>query len=270
MIQKFIKTGSATQRCSTMETGDHSKNGANPKSQMSRGNLLMLFMLGLVFFVFPNKLLANWPGSGTQSDPWFIAHSNGLDNQAGGTVRAYVSIDGKTLNIYLYGNGETNMADFWDTGGEQGGEAPWWWSSYKNTIENILIENGVTNIGKKAFEDLQNLKSIDIPSTVTKINARAFNNCKSLQSVTIPSTVNTVEGEAFRNSKITTLTIPNGTTLAFIGYKISSINYFDWFKGCIIQTLILDRNYSYEGSNPPFYYMGVVNSSRTQNWQLCF
>jgi len=39
MIQKFIKTEDTAHRGSAMEPGDHSKNGANPKSQMSRTNI---------------------------------------------------------------------------------------------------------------------------------------------------------------------------------------------------------------------------------------
>ena len=48
MYQKFIKTGCTAQRCSAMETRDHSKNGASPKSLMSRGdykNLLTIVIL---------------------------------------------------------------------------------------------------------------------------------------------------------------------------------------------------------------------------------
>ena len=56
MYQKFIKTGSTAQRCSTMETRDHSKNGANPKSLMSRGNLFInmrkLFILIFVISIY--------------------------------------------------------------------------------------------------------------------------------------------------------------------------------------------------------------------------
>jgi hypothetical protein len=41
MYYKNVNSVATANSCGAMETGDHSKNGASPKSQMSRGNLLM-------------------------------------------------------------------------------------------------------------------------------------------------------------------------------------------------------------------------------------
>ena len=204
---------------------------------------------------FTNKVVAQWQGSGTQSSPWLIAHSGGLDYQAGNTVCAYVSTDGKTLNIYYTGSGESNMADFWNTGGTQGGEAPWHFTSALNTIETIVIEYGVANIGRKAFKDCSNLQTITIPSTVTKINAQAFLNCthSNFLSITIPASVTEIEGEAFKNCAVKTVTIVEyGGNLTFKRPQISGTYYDNWFQNCQTQTLILKRQYTFEGSNPPF------------------
>ena len=200
--------------------------------------------------------MAQWPGTGTENDPWLIAHSGGLDYQAGNTVKAYVSPDGKTLKIYHTGSGQSNMADFWDTGGVQGGESPWWFTSARNTIETIVIENGVTNIGRKAFKDLQKLQGIiAIPSTVTKINAQAFLNCThiSFQSINIPTSVAEIEGEAFKNCAVKTITIAESSTnLTFKRPQISGTYYDNWFVDCQTETLFLGRQCIYEGNNPPF------------------
>jgi len=40
MNKKRLKTEATVNRCSAMETRDHSKNGASLKSQMSKGNFL--------------------------------------------------------------------------------------------------------------------------------------------------------------------------------------------------------------------------------------
>jgi len=45
MYQKFTKTETAAQRCSTMETRTHSKNGANPKSLRSRGKTYKMIII---------------------------------------------------------------------------------------------------------------------------------------------------------------------------------------------------------------------------------
>ena len=42
MYQMFVNKEAAAQRSSAMERRDHFKNPANPKSQMSRGNILII------------------------------------------------------------------------------------------------------------------------------------------------------------------------------------------------------------------------------------
>ena len=51
MYQKITSTEIAAQRCSAMETRDHSKNEVSPKNQRSRRNLLLT--LALVAIVLP-------------------------------------------------------------------------------------------------------------------------------------------------------------------------------------------------------------------------
>ncbi|MDR0814269.1 MAG: leucine-rich repeat domain-containing protein, partial [Bacteroidales bacterium] len=181
-----------------------------------------------------------WTGNGTQSSPWQISDGS----SAGNNVTAYRN--GSTLYI----NGSGNMADFWDS---LEGEAPWY--SERTSIYTVTIQNGVTNIGNRAFHDCSNLQTITtIPSTVTIIGRQAFYNCTNTNftAITIPNTVHTIEGEAFLNcTSLKTVTIENGyKNLLFIRYQEDG-SYFatyhgDWFKNCPIQTLHLGRNYTLE------------------------
>jgi hypothetical protein len=87
------------------------------------------------------------------------------------------------------------------------------WSSQRGKIKEIVIENGVTNIGKYAFLNCRSLTSVTIPNSVTKIGSYAFYNCSSLTSVTIPNSVTSIGSAAFRNcSSLTSVTIPNSVT----------------------------------------------------------
>ena len=48
------------------------------------------------------------------------------------------------------------------------------WSSQRNEIKKIVIENGVTNIGNYAFEGCVNLISVTLPESLSNIGDRSF------------------------------------------------------------------------------------------------
>ena len=120
------------------------------------------------------------------------------------------------------------------------------WDSQRNKIKKVVIENGVTSIGVRAFSSCSGLTSVTIPNSVTSIGNRAFDYCLSLSSVTIPNSVTSIGNRAFYNcSGLTSITIPNSVTsigdYAFTGCSgltsitipnsVTSIG--DWaFAGC--------------------------------------
>ena len=86
--------------------------------------------------------------------------------------------------------------------------------AYKNlNVKKVVIEDGVTSIGKYAFWYCRNLTSITIPDGVTSIGRAAFDNCHSLTSITIPESVTNIEDYAFEwCSSLSNVTIPNSIT----------------------------------------------------------
>jgi len=80
-------------------------------------------------------------------------------------------------------------------------------------ITSVILEDGVTNVGKYAFYDCKELTGISIPNTVTRIGAYAFLNCDDLENVAIPDTVRIIGAYAFADcSSITSIAIPNSVT----------------------------------------------------------
>ena len=80
-------------------------------------------------------------------------------------------------------------------------------------VRKIVIEDGVTSIGKSAFSDCSNLTSITIPDSVTSIGNDAFYNCTSLTSITIPDSVTSIGDSAFFYCiSLTNITLSNNIT----------------------------------------------------------
>ena len=55
----------------------------------------------------------------------------------------------------------------------------------------------VTSIGKSAFEDCVNVKSVILPNTLKTIGFKAFNGCVGLKAIVIPKLVNAIDDYAF-------------------------------------------------------------------------
>lgn len=62
------------------------------------------------------------------------------------------------------------------------------WLEEQDTVTNVVIEEGVTSIGQKAFYNWKNLKSVTIPASVTRIKEGAFTGCSALDVVNFGGT----------------------------------------------------------------------------------
>ena len=81
--------------------------------------------------------------------------------------------------------------------------------------KNTVIPDGVTTIGKYAFDGCTGLTSIEIPASVTSIGEYAFQSCYSLSSVEISASVTSIGEYAFSSCiDLTSVTIyaPSLTT----------------------------------------------------------
>ncbi len=69
---------------------------------------------------------------------------------------------------------------------------------YNNdNIKSVIIENGITNIGVRAFKDCHNLTDVTIPDSVTSIGSASFYACGSLTSMSIGNGLTNIGNEAF-------------------------------------------------------------------------
>ena len=133
------------------------------------------------------------------------------------------SLDGTLLTI----SGNGRMADY-----SKYGPVPWNLSN----ITEVVIEDGVLNIGKYAFSigehitsvtignsvvsigegsfyDCINLTSITVPDSIINIDSAAFYFCMSLENITLGNHVSSIGNSAFANcSSLTSINIPDTVT----------------------------------------------------------
>lgn len=100
--------------------------------------------------------------------------------------------DGVLTDWTLIISGEGEMPDFGDAG-----DAVCPWENAKQDIKKVIIEKGVTNIGKNAFRGCSELAEVHISKTVKKIGVSAFQDCTALTQIDIPDSVNSVGSFAF-------------------------------------------------------------------------
>ena len=85
---------------------------------------------------------------------------------------------------------------------------------YESGIRSIYIPATVTEISDRAFQNCQNLASVEIMSGVTTIGANAFHSCTALKSVKFASEsrLEYIGEFAFENTGLESITIPSSVT----------------------------------------------------------
>ncbi|MGN0677009.1 MAG: leucine-rich repeat domain-containing protein [Ruminococcus sp.] len=70
---------------------------------------------------------------------------------------------------------------------------------YNGMESAIIIPNGITEIGDRAFEQNPIIESVIIPDSVTSIGELAFHSCPKLRIVEIPETLKNIASNAFNS-----------------------------------------------------------------------
>ena len=96
------------------------------------------------------------------------------------------SFDESTGVLTISGTGDMNQ---WPED-----DSPW---CADTRIKTLIIDEGVTSIGDRAFQDCRNLSNVKLPNSLTFIYNDAFSNCTSLASVIIPDSVTSIGDDAF-------------------------------------------------------------------------
>ena len=151
--------------------------------------------------------LLYFPTDTLQNISWGITASA----EETGTV-TWTQTEGDNLVWTLYDNGTLTISG-------EGEMKDYSWSANspatqkKDNVKKVVIEDGITSIGNRAFSDCTGLESIEIPSGVTSIGVNAFQGCRNLASIEIPNSVTNIGISAFRRcTRLSSITIPSSVT----------------------------------------------------------
>ena len=127
----------------------------------------------------------------------FAVFAESTEVKSGTTGDCTWTLDGTVLTIS--GNGK--MKNYASNDG-----APW-----GKNITEVIINNGVTNIGDSSFFECKKLTNIVISDTVTDIGSFAFLNCDELIDIILPDSIKSIGNHAFSGCKgLINIGIPEG------------------------------------------------------------
>lgn len=69
------------------------------------------------------------------------------------------------------------------------------------TLKNIIIPEGVSEIGERAFYSCLSLETVVLPKSLKKIGKMAFSSCHSLKQIEIPEGVEEIDNNAFDGTR---------------------------------------------------------------------
>jgi len=95
--------------------------------------------------------------------------------------------------------------------------------NYNSNLKEVVLNEGLETIGKRAFTSCESLQSITFPSTVKSIGLEAFRGCSSLKEVVLNEGLVEIEDNAFYGcSSLQSITVPS---------SVDEISY-QAFEGC--------------------------------------
>ena len=143
--------------------------------------IIFIILIGILLLVLP--ITAN-------ADPAIV------DSGTCGTNISWVLDDQSVLTVSGNGAVEPDSSNSYP------------WNSYKDEIEKVVIEEGITSLGYHAFSGCSALTEIEFPSTLLTISSHAFDGCTSITGIMIPNNVTSIGEGAFQNTSITSITLP--------------------------------------------------------------
>lgn len=90
------------------------------------------------------------------------------------------------------------------------------WFDHRNEISEIVVDSGITSIGKRIFYNLPNLLDVYLADTITTIEEKAFSKCYKLRSIYFSKNLEVIGNQALRDcTSLKSIRLPS--TISSIG-----------------------------------------------------
>ena len=133
---------------------------------------------------------------------------------------------------------------------------------------DVVIPNGVENIGRYAFKNRGDITSVTFPISVTAIGVCAFQGCGGLTSITFPDSLEAICLRAFSDCwSLTSVTIPDSVDyLEYGAFEYCDNLEFVRLPSCLFKKVI---------NNPEDYFnetpfMEKLNGYETESEKIDF
>ena len=137
-----------------------------------------------------------------------------VKNEEGKVVKAIVSgVNGKVPDGFF-----ANLKGSVDENGKPIAVPAERWAD----LTEVVIEDGVTEIGKDVFQGCVGLTNVTIPNSVKKIGTWSFYMCKGLKNVDIPANME-IGDSSFRQSGLEQVTVSGGSVGNYAFHRIDNL-----------------------------------------------
>ena len=144
------------------------------------------------------KLIAELVATGYSETVSAVDEKNGISGSYSENIKWTLDADGV---LTLSGEGE--IPDLTES-------APW--SSRRADIQTIIVEDGITSIGKDVFIGLEDLTSVSLPKGIKSISDNAFYKCINLKTINFPDGLERIGSDAFFGCQIESIALPESLT----------------------------------------------------------
>ena len=113
-------------------------------------------------------------------------------------------------------------------------------------IKEITIGRSIREIESCAFEDCNQLTSIEIPGSVNTLGSEAFARCSALAEIKLNEGLKLIEGSVFRNCPVKEITLPRSVNTMY--YNVFDGFYSQIFvhKGSYAERYMIENGLEYE------------------------